>query len=103
MPGGRGQSPSVDDAPDTNAEFAATGASAVRERRRFARFGEILPVPTLVDQSVRSTESQLLDAREALKDARRRVVQLESALESWRDLRDQMARTGSDPTRAAAN
>ena len=59
-----------------------------RERRRFARFGDPIPVPTLVDQSLRSAELQLLDAREALKDARRRVVQLEDALEGWQALRE---------------
>ena len=49
-------------------------------------------MPTLVDQSLRSAELQLLDAREALKEARRRVVQLEDALEGWQRLREQMAR-----------
>lgn len=93
----------MDNAPDTDAELAATGTSAIRERRRFARFGDVTSVPSLVDQSLRSAESQLLDAREALKDARRRVVQLESALEAWRTLRDEMARAGSDSTRARAN
>ena len=63
-----------------------TGTS--KERRRFARFGDPVPVPALVDQSLRSAELQLLDAREALKDARRRVVQLEDALEGWRVLHE---------------
>jgi len=82
------------------AEEAGTVANLPTERRRFARFGDLVPVPTLVDQSLRSAELQLLDARQALKDARRRVVQLEDALEGWRSLRDQMARVSE--SRAAA-
>ena len=78
---------------DVEPDVGREGLSAVAptERRRFARFGEPVPVPTLVDQSLRSAE-QLLDAREALKDARRRVVQLEDALEGWRVLREQVVR-----------
>ena len=74
-----------------------------RERRRFARYGDTIPVPTLVEQSLRSAELQLLDAREALKDARRRVVQLEDALEGWRALQDEMVRAERATARAAAN
>ena len=79
---------------DVEPDVGREGLSAVAptERRRFARFGEPVPVPTLVDQSLRSAELQLLDAREALKDARRRVVQLEDALEGWRVLREQVVR-----------
>jgi phage shock protein A len=73
------------------------------ERRRFGRFGDPTPVATLVDQSLRSAELQLLEAREALKDARRRVVQLEDALEGWKRLREQMVRTVADAARAASN
>jgi hypothetical protein len=73
------------------------------ERRRFARYGDPVPVPTLVDQSLRSAELQLLDAREALKEARRRVVQLEDALEGWRALREEMLRARADAPRVAAN
>jgi hypothetical protein len=73
------------------------------ERRRLGRYGDPIPVPTLVDQSLRSAELQLLDAREALKEARRRVVQLEDALEGWQRLREQMARAGADAPRAASN
>jgi len=92
----------MDDDPGTNAEGVTCGAFAT-ERRRFARFGEVLPVPTLVDQSLRSAELQLLDAREALKDARRRVVQLEDALEGWRVVREQMARAAAATTCAGAS
>jgi len=87
-------------APDPN---SATDAFTPPERRRFARYGDPVPVPTLVDQSLRSAELQLLDAREALKEARRRVVQLEDALESWQTLRQEMTRNGSEAPRAAAN
>jgi hypothetical protein len=79
------------------------GNRAVAERRRFARFGDSVGVPTLFDQSLRSAELQLQDAREALKDARRRVVQLEDAVEGWRTLRDEMARNDVVAQRAAAN
>jgi hypothetical protein len=72
------------------------------DRRRFARFGDVVPASDLVDQSLRSAELQLLEAREALKDARRRVVQLEDALEGWRALREQMARTGVERAHAAS-
>ena len=82
---------------------SATNAFTPPERRRFARYGDPVPVPTLVDQSLRSAELQLLDAREALKNARRRVVQLEDALESWQTLRQEMTRNGSEAPRAAAN
>jgi hypothetical protein len=84
---------------DGNAPDAGTS----KERRRFARLGNSVPVPVLVDQSLRSAELQLLDAREALKDARRRVVQLEDALEGWRRLRDEMVRAETRNERAAAS
>jgi hypothetical protein len=88
--------------PETPAE-SPMGTGSRAERRRFARYGDPVPVPTLVDQSLRSAELQLLDAREALKDARRRVVQLEDALEGWRALRQEMLRAGSATPRVAAN
>jgi len=88
---------------EPEADASVAGASVVGERRRFARYGDPIPVSGLVDQSLRSAELQLLDAREALKDARRRVVQLEDALESWRVLRAEMARAESSTFRAAAN
>lgn len=101
---GDGQRSGMDDddrsAPDA---VPATDAFTTPERRRFARYGDPIPVPTLVDQSLRSAELQLLDAREALKDARRRVVQLEDALESWHTLRQEMARNLAEAPRAAAN
>ena len=60
-------------------------------------------MPTLVDQSLRSAELQLLDAREALKDARRRVVQLEDALEGWRVMREQVVRAVIDSASLTAH
>ena len=93
----------MDQDPELTAATGSTGASTEHERRRFARYGDAVSVPTLVDQSLRSAELQLIDAREALKDARRRVVQLEDALESWRVLRDEVARADRAAPRAVAN
>jgi hypothetical protein len=84
-------------------QLAAIDAFTPKERRRFGRYGDPIPVPTLVDQSLRSAELQLLDAREALKDARRRVVQLEDALERWRALREDVALATNQASRAHAN
>jgi hypothetical protein len=92
---------------DDDSEFtAATGSTAAppeRERRRFARYGDSVSVLTLVDQAFRSAELQLIDAREALKDARRRVVQLEDALEGWRVLYDEVMRADGATPRAVAS
>jgi hypothetical protein len=44
----------------------------------------------------------LLEAREALKEARRRVVQLEDALEGWHRLREDMVRSAADVPRASS-
>jgi hypothetical protein len=99
---GAGQVPGMNDDRPTTDQLPAVDAFAPKERRRFARYGDPIPVPTLVDQSLRSAELQLLDAREALKDARRRVVQLEDALESWRALRNEMSRAASEASRAVA-
>jgi hypothetical protein len=92
----------MDDDHTITARSEAT-ASVERERRRFARYGDAIPVATLAEQSYRSAELQLLDAREALKDARRRVVQLEDAVEGWRALREEMLRAEAAATRAVAN
>jgi hypothetical protein len=81
---------------------AALPAGVPADRRRFTRFGDVVPPAALVDQSLRSAELQLLEAREALKDARRRVVQLEDALEGWRALREEMARAGSEHAHAVS-
>jgi hypothetical protein len=88
---------------DDDAIGTGPGAPPVAERRRFARFGDTVGVPTLFDQSLRSAELQLQEARESLKDARRRVVQLEDAVEGWRALRNEMVRHDSVARRAAAN
>lgn len=91
------------DEPDvtTAADGPAAGPFG-RERRRFARYGDPVPVAQLVDQSLRSAELQLLDAREALKEARRRVVQLEDALAVWQQVREELRRA-ADLGRVAAN
>ena len=101
--GAGGQSPSMDDDRSTTAETGMSAALVPTERRRFARYGDPVPVPSLVDQSLRSAELQLLDAREALKEARRRVVQLEDALEGWQALREAVARATAEASRAAAS
>ena len=93
----------MDDDSQRSAATEPTGGATEPERRRFARYGDAVSVPTLVDQSLRSAELQLIEAREALKDARRRVVQLEDALESWRVLRDEVLRADRDAPRAVAN
>ena len=97
----RGQSSAMDNV-DRDAGTAAPSLPP-SERRRLGRYGDPIPVPTLVDQSLRSAELQLLDAREALKEARRRVVQLEDALEGWQGLREQMVRAAADAPRAVSN
>ena len=97
-----GQSADMDNV-DRAAGTESTSELSTSERRRLGRYGDPIPVPTLVDQSLRSAELQLLDAREALKEARRRVVQLEDALEGWQRLREQMARAAADAPRAASN
>ena len=98
-----GQSPRMDHDRTDAAETGATGALAPPERRRFARYGDQVPVPSLVDQSLRGAELQLLDAREALKEARRRVVQLEDALEGWQAMREAVARAAAEASRATAS
>jgi hypothetical protein len=86
-----------------DADAGVTDVLAPQERRRFARYGESIPVASLVDQSLRSAELQLLEARESLKDARRRVVQLEDALKGWQALRDALAPAAAGTSRAAAS
>jgi hypothetical protein len=98
----RGQSAAMDNV-DRDPGTESTSSLLPPERRRLGRYGDPIPVPTLVDQSLRSAELQLLDAREALKDARRRVVQLEDALGGWQRLREQMTRAVADAPRAASN
>jgi hypothetical protein len=93
----------MDDADRTPGRPAPLPADVPSERRRFARFGDVVPVPALVDQSLRSAELQLLEAREALKEARRRVVQLEDALEGWRALREEMARARAESAHATSH
>lgn len=57
-------------------------ASIGPERRTTAAPGSASP-ETLIERQVRSARRQLADARESLKAARRRVVQLEDALCNW--------------------
>jgi hypothetical protein len=48
--------------------------------------GTCTPPRTLARQSLRAAQRQLLNAREDLKAARRRVVELERVVDQWHDL-----------------
>jgi hypothetical protein len=61
---------------------APTSASTGPERRQTVVPDSVSP-ETLIERHVDSARRQLLDARENLKAARRRVVQLEDALCNW--------------------
>jgi len=61
---------------------SATTGSVGPERRATATTEAVSP-ETLIERHVDSARRQLADARENLKAARRRVVQLEDALCNW--------------------
>lgn len=63
------------------------------ERRSVVSAGSVPPA-ILVARSRAAAEHQLHDARAALRAARRRVVQLEDALESWRSLEHRLVDAG---------
>ena len=63
------------------------------ERRSVVSGGSVPPA-TLMARSRAAAKHQLHDAREALRAARRRVVQLEDAFESWRWLEHQLVDAG---------
>jgi hypothetical protein len=73
---------------------AVTRIRPTRERRKYARRND--HDVDIVDQSLRSTADQLLEARESLKAARRRVVQLEDAVEFWQELRRRVVTPPAD-------
>ncbi len=56
---------------------------------------------TLARQSVRSAQRQLLNAREDLKAARRRVVELERVVDHWHDLALELERAERPANRGA--
>jgi hypothetical protein len=61
---------------------AVTDSTVSPERRQTAASPSVSP-EVLVDRHVENARRQLADARERLKAARRRVVQLEDALCNW--------------------
>ncbi len=65
------------------------------ERRQTADARPVSP-EALIDRHVENARRQLADAREALKAARRRVVQLEDALCNWERFAAEIRRTGGD-------
>ncbi len=66
-------------------ELSHRPRTASVERRAVGRSHDVPPETILAD-TVAVAERQLSDAREHLRAARRRVVQLEEVVESWRDL-----------------
>jgi hypothetical protein len=71
-----GQSPGARDG------IVRDGAAPAHERRQTAASATVTP-EALVERHVENARRQLADARERLKGARRRVVQLEDALGNW--------------------
>lgn len=66
-----------------SSQIRAIPAKGRVERRSPTGTPSLVP-NELIDRSLRSAHAQLLAAREDLKAARRRVVGLEDAVESWR-------------------
>jgi hypothetical protein len=71
--------------PDTESKFRSTGPETLtrRERRRTRLGGAAADPRELVQQSIVGAVADLGEAREALKSARRRVVQLEEVVDFW--------------------
>jgi hypothetical protein len=67
----------------------ATQSANTGDRRPVETSTSVSP-EALVARHVESARSQLAEARERLKAARRRVVQLEDALTSWERLAEEM-------------
>ncbi len=61
--------------------------------------GTCPPPRTLARQSLRAAQRQLLNAREDLKAARRRVVELERVVDHWHDLALELERSGRRATK----
>jgi hypothetical protein len=66
----------------TNGHLVTTAPTVAAERRETVGNDAVGP-ETLVQRHVDSARRQLADAREQLKAARRRVVQLEDAVCNW--------------------
>jgi hypothetical protein len=69
--------------------------STLSDRRRFVGTTGGLEPRQLLATSRQSAEAQLREAREALKAARRRVVELEEAVQGWHELDLLFARSSS--------
>lgn len=67
----------------TNGHAKRPEETAVARERRLAPPSESVTPEQLIGRHVDSARRQLADARENLKAARRRVVQLEDALCNW--------------------
>ncbi len=77
---------------------SSTGAptlTAGPERRQTAAPEPVTP-EALIERHVESARRQLADAREKLKAARRRVVQLEDALCNWERFATELRRSHGD-------
>ena len=70
-------------------ELSDRSCIPANERRSVGRAHD-LPPETILADAVTAAERQLADAREQLRAARRRVVQLEEVVESWRDLANRL-------------
>jgi hypothetical protein len=74
---------------------ASTPSVIGPERRRTATSEAVSP-EALIERHVEGARRQLAEARERLKAARRRVVQLEDALCNWERLAAELRRRGTD-------
>ena len=78
----------------TNGHSFTSPPLVAAERRRTAGDEGVGP-ETLVERHVDSARRQLADAREQLKAARRRVVQLEDAVGNWERFAAEVRARGS--------
>ncbi|HEY3722630.1 MAG TPA: hypothetical protein VGN59_04620 [Acidimicrobiia bacterium] len=74
----------------------AHGEEPVPADRRQTRANEAVTPEELIERHVENARRQLAEARENLKAARRRVVQLEDALCNWERFAEEMRRTRGD-------
>jgi hypothetical protein len=85
-----------------NGHAAAGQSDALTAERRKSVAPQALSPEALIARHVDSARRQLADARENLKAARRRVVQLEDALCNWerfaQELRSECGQRASGPS-----
>jgi len=78
---------------------SAERAETVTPERRQTKNSEAVSPEALIERHVENARRQLADARENLKAARRRVVQLEDALRNWERFAAELRRSrGSGPS-----